>query len=431
MLTFLELYQTLLGFIFFKLYTDEGWVYPPPLDENKDEGGAGVNALNVVERSAAKAGQTEANTKTVSNKEVRQAIKEISSTTINAPSATSAAPEAMEVEEDEEFVPQASKSDPNATSTSNLTTFKAISANSSVNPSARLFEGLNFWLSRETPRGLLEFVIRSHGGRVGWDASVGSGSMFEENSEGITHVIIDRPSVSGPSTSASGNEATANPKEDRRRKYIQPQWIVDCINAGKILSEEKYERGKVLPPHLSPFGEDKNAYDPTAENDGDTKMQEAENSESESEEEEEVIEGEELPDEEEDQEEDSDAEMKRQAEEKKLKKKALKKAKDGVKGGDAAALRAAELEAEAAGVDYVDFQKAIKVKSTSAKEKKGTEESGKRIEEEEKEMNKMLMSNKQRKLYEKMKFSERKRETEVGFSFLGIEESYTDHFFVV
>jgi hypothetical protein len=31
MLTFLELYQTLLGFVFFKLYTDAGPVYPPPL----------------------------------------------------------------------------------------------------------------------------------------------------------------------------------------------------------------------------------------------------------------------------------------------------------------------------------------------------------------------------------------------------------------
>src|SRR6266545_4800666 len=32
MLTFLELYQTLLSFVFFKLYTDAGLVYPPPLD---------------------------------------------------------------------------------------------------------------------------------------------------------------------------------------------------------------------------------------------------------------------------------------------------------------------------------------------------------------------------------------------------------------
>jgi pescadillo protein len=90
MLTFLELYQTLLGFVFFKLYTDEGWVYPPPLDTSKDESGAGIGALNVIERKAAKpAHATESSSiKGISNKDVRQAIKEISSTTIDPSSST-------------------------------------------------------------------------------------------------------------------------------------------------------------------------------------------------------------------------------------------------------------------------------------------------------------------------------------------------------
>ena len=51
MLTFLELYQTLLGFVFFKLYTDAGLTYPPPLDDKKDEGGAGVDAFILQETS--------------------------------------------------------------------------------------------------------------------------------------------------------------------------------------------------------------------------------------------------------------------------------------------------------------------------------------------------------------------------------------------
>ena len=51
MLTFLELYQTLLGFVFFKLYTDASLVYPPPLDSNKDEAGAGIGAYVLKEIS--------------------------------------------------------------------------------------------------------------------------------------------------------------------------------------------------------------------------------------------------------------------------------------------------------------------------------------------------------------------------------------------
>ena len=45
MMTFLELYQTLMGFVLFKLYSDENLVYPPPLDEEKDSQGGGFGSL--------------------------------------------------------------------------------------------------------------------------------------------------------------------------------------------------------------------------------------------------------------------------------------------------------------------------------------------------------------------------------------------------
>lgn len=45
MLTFLEFYQTHLGFVNFKLYTDVNLVYPPKVDSSKDEGAAGLGAL--------------------------------------------------------------------------------------------------------------------------------------------------------------------------------------------------------------------------------------------------------------------------------------------------------------------------------------------------------------------------------------------------
>jgi len=84
---------------------------------------------------------------------------------------------------------------------------------------------------------------------------------------------------------------------------------------------------------------------------------------------------------------------------------ALQKARNVTKTRDSAAVRAAELEAEAAGVDFATFDKATKVKSSKIAKVDDTKQ-------KEEEMNKMMMGNKQRKLYEKMKYGERKRNEE-------------------
>lgn len=76
---------------------------------------------------------------------------------------------------------------------------------------------------------------------------------------------------------------------------------------------------------------------------------------------------------------------------------------------DEAALRAAELAAEAAGVDYGTFEKSAKKSA-----KKTAKAPAQADEKAEQEMNKMMMSNKQRKLYERMKYGEKKRATEVS-----------------
>lgn len=39
------------------------------------------------------------------------------------------------------------------------------------------------------------------------------------------------------------------------KEYVQPQWILDCINSAKLLPIAEYEPGKKLPPHISPFYE--------------------------------------------------------------------------------------------------------------------------------------------------------------------------------
>ncbi|KAJ6574799.1 Pescadillo N-terminus-domain-containing protein [Mycena capillaripes] len=380
MLTFLELYQTLLGFVFFKLYTDSGLVYPPPLDAKKDEGGAGVGAFSLQSASQTapsvtpKAKTVEVDGRKISGKDVRQVIKTMTSadSETNGGDIDMQTAESNRMEVDEEFVPQQSTSDPQ--SAASLTTLKALAA-LPQSLTTSLFSPYTFYLSRESSRPIFEFIVRSFGGRIGWPASSGSGSPFEESDDSITHVIIDRPLVERT------DETTEERERRSRRKYVQPQWVVDCINAGKILLEEPYAQGKTLPPHLSPFGEYEGAYDPTAG----LANQAAEESESE---EEDVI----LPEEEEDD------------EEQVAEKSALRAA---AAANDAAALRAAELAAEVAGVDYGTFEKEVR---KSRKKSKATASGT--VEDGEQDMNKMMMSNKQKKLYERMKYSEKKKASE-------------------
>jgi len=384
MLTFLELYQTLLGFVFFKLYTDAGLVYPPPLDAKKNEGGAGVGAFSLQDAAHSVAPVVsltkvvEVNGKKISGKGVRQTIKSIAaSSESNATDVDMSSLEPNPMDLDEEFVPQPSTSDSRLAAS--LPTLQSLSA-LPQSLSTMLFAPCTFFLSRESSRPIFEFIVRSFGGRIGWPASSGSGSPFDENEDSITHVIIDRPLVQRL------NE-TAEERERRlRRKYIQPQWVVDCINAGKILLEEPYAQGKSLPPHLSPFGEYEGAYDPSLGLSGENgAIVEGHVSESEDD----ILDTDDMD-----------------GEEEKVDEIALKAAAAAAIK-DPAALRDAELAAEAAGVDYGTFEK--KVSDSRKKMKAGDDGEV----DGEQDMNKMMMSNKQKKLYEKMKYSQKKRASEV------------------
>ncbi|KIL65627.1 hypothetical protein M378DRAFT_10735 [Amanita muscaria Koide BX008] len=397
MLTFLELYQTVLGFVFFKLYTDVGLVYPPPLDAAKDEGAAGIGAFTLREVThVSETSNSQPNHKTVevdgrkvSGKDVRQAIKSIAASSEQdiADSVMSVPePPAATAEVDEEFVPQPSKSDSVDTS---LRTLKSLSSLPQTTQLS-LFVPYTFFLSREISRPIFEFLIRSSGGRVGWPASSGSGSPLNENDESITHVIIDRPVI----------QKTGETSEERerrlRRKYVQPQWVADCINAGKILLEGLYAQGQTLPPHLSPFEE--YSFAPSSEDKPDEDMNAVETEEEEEEEAEE--------EEKEVEQSDSTVEMgDEKGESEDPEKKASKAIAKVTISEDPAALRAAELAAEAAGMDYATFAKEVK------KLKKRSHVPSEKDDREE-DMNKMMMSNRQRKLYEKMKYSQRKKEAE-------------------
>ncbi|CAD5233003.1 unnamed protein product [Bursaphelenchus xylophilus] len=102
-----------------------------------------------------------------------------------------------------------------------------------------LFAKNYFWLSREVPKEALTLVIRNSGGHVCWDDC--PAKLYDENSPMITHVIVDRPVT----------------KVDTSKKFVQPQWVFDSFNARKLLPEQRYAPGAKLPPHLSPFVEER------------------------------------------------------------------------------------------------------------------------------------------------------------------------------
>ena len=109
----------------------------------------------------------------------------------------------------------------------------------------RLFENLVFFLSREINKEIFEFCIKSFGGKVLYHVDNFDSDLY--NSEDITHVVTDRPSVT----------------VTRNREYVQPQWICDSINNNVLLPVFEYAPGKSLPPHLSPFIDDeKEGYVP-------------------------------------------------------------------------------------------------------------------------------------------------------------------------
>ncbi|KAI0307866.1 Pescadillo N-terminus-domain-containing protein [Multifurca ochricompacta] len=383
MLTFLELYQTLLGFVFFKLYTEIDLVYPPPLDLDKQDSGAGIGAFALEERnrddmlsSVLSASTGQSNGKRVSSKAVRQAIKALAESSVTAEELENDVPsrDAESEHQDEMFVLRPSASNPgDAADLSTLHSFSSFPQSHVTN----LFEPYTFFLSRETSRPIFEFIVRCFGGRIGWSSTTGSGSPYDETDDSITHVILDRPL--NQRSDATGAELNRM----RRRKYVQPQWIVDCINSGRLLLEEPYSQGKTLPPHLSPFSGREGAQELRAGITGDSAMDD-------------MMEKNETSEEDEPDGDKSDSE--RSAD------KALMATMEA-SHSDPGAMRGVELQAEAVGVDYGTFEKKL-----AKTQKKGTKV-GEGVNGVE-DMNKMMLSNKQRKLYEKVRYSERKRQAE-------------------
>ena len=281
--TFIEFYTTLLGFVNYRLYTSVGLVYPPKFNSESDNQGGELGAFRLEGKDAQLSigpspngtnGNTESRPSTHNAQEEADKIAQVED---NQPEEV----EETDAIDDNDATETIDKFEPATTDGADILPQPV----SSERIASQLFEPFTFFISRETPRAPLEFILKAFGcKRVGWDTVLGDGAFTtDEKDPNITHQIVDRPSnipaVSSSEQNGESNEISDAPSGRPRvagRTYVQPQWVWDCVNEGALLRPDLYAPGATLPPHLSPWVKPKKGqYDPTAPLAGQEKEDEA------------------------------------------------------------------------------------------------------------------------------------------------------------
>lgn len=355
MLTFLEFYSTLLHFVLFRLYNEANLIYPPTIDTEKLKGIGGLSSYVLQSKDqGVKALLPNAKKTTDSSNE----SKNVKGTKLSKEeiSKAVAADKSLNEHVEDNASENVEEVELDEFSSTNKTAGDLLSQPSKfASPTSTLLSKFIFYVGREVPLDILEFCILSCGGSIISEIALDELQLNQPEEfkkldlSNITHQIVDRPKVA---SKVAG------------RTYVQPQWVFDCINKSDLLPVSQYAPGETLPPHLSPWG-DAGGYNPDAE------IKPAE----EGEEDEEEVEGDEVEEDVEEEEEEEDEDLQAQK----------------------------ELELEAAGVKSADAQKDKKDKKASKGKKRSAED-------EEKELKKIMMSNKQRKLYKKMQYGIDKKE---------------------
>ncbi|CAK7564998.1 MAG: mRNA-binding ribosome synthesis protein nop7 [Sporothrix epigloea] len=269
--TFVEFYMTLLGFVNFRLYTAVGLKYPPKFDQAKDDSAGELGAFTLEDVNTAKGEdmtgdvEMERGPDPLVQAEVNKLVQELKD------------------EEEGKDVEVASGDDIEDVPSNAIDKFEPAAQGGDVLPQPsfsashprQLFSKCTIYLSRESPRGSLEFLLRAFGcKRVGWDAVLGEGAYTtDEMNPNITHQIVDRPpvqvTVDEESKGGDGEDKQTAQKLAANRRvagriYVQPQWVWDCVNAEELLQPDLYAPGAQLPPHLSPFVKSvQGQYDPS------------------------------------------------------------------------------------------------------------------------------------------------------------------------
>ncbi|KAM9970173.1 hypothetical protein ACTFIR_002020 [Dictyostelium discoideum] len=241
MISFLEFYQALMKFVNYRLFTSIGLSYPPTIDDAKLR--KCDSLINIFESKPQQ--QTKTNNTT---KKSKSAAAAAAATTPVDPKLKKLEEKISKInskEEKEIKEQQIVEEDTNmlqVNSSGISKDFEDLVGNESDNipkimDVSTLFKGFHFYISREVPRHMLEFVILSFGGRVSFP---GSGDKVKEVNQSITHQIVDRSN---------------SVKVHNTREYIQPQWVFDSVNSKLLLPYSEYTIGVIPPAHLSPFVE--------------------------------------------------------------------------------------------------------------------------------------------------------------------------------
>ncbi|KAL7678239.1 hypothetical protein ACOME3_004468 [Neoechinorhynchus agilis] len=207
--TFLEFYVQMLGFVNFKLYNDARLVYPPSFSFHADTN---------MERM-------------INQQEFFEEMLSSFNMDIQRKNAG------------DDYVGDFDDAIPSA-DLDNLPELQRLFYEKLNSPSALrtlsgLFEGLKIFVNVEVPLEVFAFAVRSCGGEVSWPSGHHCGETFAEDDPSVTHQLIDRP--------IEFESRVIN------RHYVQPQWVFDCINFRRLVPAEQYRPGFKLPPHFSPF----------------------------------------------------------------------------------------------------------------------------------------------------------------------------------
>ena len=274
--TFIDFYATLLGFVNFRLYTSLGLVYPPKFDAASDDRGAELAAFTLEGRKIGESLQqievtdgaiTNGHAQTSNSKEIQAQLDSL----------------AQLPELEQEMESRSLNNEENGDNNDEIDAFEIVAPEADVlpqpemssNEAARLFSDFTFFISREAPRHPIEFLLRSFGcKRIGWDSVLGDGAFtFDEKDLRITHQIVDRPPMPQLASEATLAESAENQDSQKvksgslipGRTYVQPQWVWDCVNEAQLLRPDLYAPGATLPPHLSPWVKPtQGIYDPRA-----------------------------------------------------------------------------------------------------------------------------------------------------------------------